>query len=72
MLEDLLVPPRATMMRQIREARVRRNGVRMQVKRPSLPMVMGGGGGFRGVGEVLGRWERSEIGNGYLTRVKAS
>lgn len=37
------VPPRPTMTRQMREARVRRKGVRMQAKRPSLPILMGVG-----------------------------
>ena len=45
MVLDLLVPPRATMTRQMREARVRRKGVRMQVKRPSLPIFLGGENG---------------------------
>ena len=37
--EDLFVPPMPTIMRQIKEARVRAMGVKIHAKRPALPMV---------------------------------
>ena len=38
-MEDLLRPPRPTMTRQTREARVSSIGVRIQAKRAALPMM---------------------------------
>ena len=35
----MFVPPRATIMRQTKEAMVRTMGVKMQAKRPSLPIL---------------------------------
>ena len=39
MLLFLFVPPRPTIMRQIKEAMVRAMGVKTQAKRPAFPMM---------------------------------